>query len=195
MDGSHETDGRLGRADAGQIVPDDGVGREIGADVPRESCSSTGPRRPYGLGSGDHRHRQRALGDLRGGPIDQPLRGVPADGGDLAKSGGHAGAAGELGGRSWSHLGHHVDHGQAVDPVPEPGHQSEAESQARVMRSTGVTSSVRSRHCPDATMTGTRSAPAPRHSRGSGRPHRPHEAASYRTDLFGGHAEHTRRRN
>ena len=120
MGWSHERDGRLARSDAGMIVADDGVLGEVGDLVPWEPGCSTLPRRAYGLRSGNHRYRQRAAGDVRSSPVDQPLGGVAADGGDLASAGGHARPAGHLGGGRWTHSGHHADDAQAVDPAPEP---------------------------------------------------------------------------
>ena len=58
-------------------------------------------------------------GDVRRGAVDQPLRGVPADGGHLADRRVDAEPLGELAGRRGPGAGHDVDHAQPLDAIPQ----------------------------------------------------------------------------
>ena len=65
-------------------------GRSVSPSSRGRPAAPPGPRRPDGLGPGDQRDRQPPGGDVRGGPVDQPLGGVAADGGHLARGRGRA---------------------------------------------------------------------------------------------------------
>ena len=126
------TAGRRGRGPAGRwparpVRTRAGRRRPRGRGPGRPRPSSRG--RPWARRARDDRmasapaiegDREGAGGDLGGGPVDQPLGGVAADRGHLADDvGPEAESVGQLGGRGRAHLGHDVDDGQPVDPVPQ----------------------------------------------------------------------------
>ena len=152
--GQEQADGRLGRADPGEVVAHHRIGgSSVRPGVRGQPGRPTGPGRPDGLGSGDQGDRQRTGGDGAGGPVDQPLRGVAADGGHLAGGGVGPDPCGQLGGRGRPGAGQDVapptpgrscrgGPGQRRGPLRPPGPSDRRASPVRCARWTGPTATT-----------------------------------------------------
>ena len=149
----------LAGADSGEVVPDHRIRREVGRpQLGGQARRPAGPRRPDGLGTGDDGHREGPGADVARRPADQPLGTVAPDGGRLA---GAPAVRRSAAANSPARAGPDRVMTSTTDSRSmrsrRPGATAKASSQARAIRSTGVTSSVRSMDWPDATTTGMRS--------------------------------------